>query len=272
MVCPRKNIEDARVYQRLATWPEDNAPVLPRCLARDVGHDSRRVSLPADEADHLTRVLRLTAGARVRVFNGRGDEFEGVLDDVARGRAAVVSLEPCAAAAEARIAVTLAQAVLKGDKMDDVVRDAVMIGAAAVQPVVSARAEISTAALTRGHRRERWERIAVASAKQCGRAIVPPVHPPVTLDEALAAVGGALPAPAWMLMEPRAGVPPETPRPADSPIASTVFIGPEGGWTPEEAQRARARCRPLTLGQRTLRADAAGLVAMSALLAIWDGY
>jgi len=246
--------------------------VLPRCLARDAGDGSRRVSLPADEADHLTRVLRLTSGACVRVFNGRGDEFEGVLADVGRGRAAVVIGERCTPAPEARVAVTLAQAVLKGDKMDDVVRDAVMLGAAAVQPVVTARTEISTAALTRGHRRERWERIAVASAKQCGRAVVPAVHAPITLHEALAAVGGTLPAPGWFLVEPSAGVEPELPRAADAPVAATLFIGPEGGWTPDEADRARERCRPLTLGGRTLRADAAGLVAMSALLALWDGF
>ena len=78
--------------------------------------------------------------------------------------------------------LTLAQAVLKGDKMDDVVRDAVMMGVAAIQPIVTARSEVTRAALERGHRRERWQRVAVSSAKQCGRAVVPAVLEPVAFS------------------------------------------------------------------------------------------
>ena len=82
--------------------------------------------------------------------------------------------EPC-------VAVTLGQAVLKGDKMDDVVRDAVMLGVADVLPVVSARSETTLAALRKARRVERWQRIAISSAKQCGRAVVPTVHEPARL-------------------------------------------------------------------------------------------
>ena len=72
--------------------------------------------------------------------------------------------------------MTLVISVLKGDKMDDVVRDAVMLGVGAIQPVVSERAETSLATMARSGRVARWQRIAVSSAKQCGRAVVPPIH------------------------------------------------------------------------------------------------
>ena len=78
--------------------------------------------------------------------------------------------------------LTLVASVLKGDKMDDVVRDAVMLGVAAIQPVVSERSETSMAAMARSGRVARWQRIAVSSAKQCGRAVVPPIHPAMPLE------------------------------------------------------------------------------------------
>ncbi len=81
-------------------------------------------------------------------------------------------------APETRVPATLVMCVLKGDKMDDVVRDAVMLGATAIQPIVSERTEMGSAALARSRRVERWQRVAVSSVKQCGRAVVPPVREP----------------------------------------------------------------------------------------------
>jgi 16S rRNA (uracil1498-N3)-methyltransferase len=149
-----------------------------RFFAPAAGVPGDRILLPVDEAEHLTRVLRLSSGDNVRVFNGRGAEFEAVVDTADREGVRLTIGAPCVPAPEPRVAFTLAQAVLKGDKMDDVVRDAVMIGVAAIHPIVTARSEISLASLARGRRRERWERIAVSSAKQCGRAVVPSIAEP----------------------------------------------------------------------------------------------
>ena len=104
---------------------------LARFFAPAAGVTGDRVLLPADEAEHLTRVLRLSPGDRVRVFNGRGAEFEAVVDAADRGGVRLRIGAPCTPAPEPRLAITLVQSVLKGDKMDDVVRDAVMIGVAA---------------------------------------------------------------------------------------------------------------------------------------------
>jgi len=234
-----------------------------------------RIALPPEEGEHLTRVLRLGAGARVRVFDGRGHEFAAVVDDASRGEVRVRIGDSVAAAPEPRVAITLAQAILKGDKMDDIVRDAVMMGVAAIQPMVSARTEAPIAALDRGRRRERWERIAIASVKQCGRAVIPPVAERQTFEDVLKAVAAMrLPTPALMLVEPGAS-PDALPLgdlALDAPLEATVLIGPEGGWTSEEIDSGSAACRLITLGARTLRADAMPLIAVAALFARWKEF
>src|SRR6188472_2052782 len=153
-----------------------------RFHAPDAREPGQVITLADDEAAHLTRVLRLQVGAPVRVFDGAGLEFDAVVETTSKRGADIRLLTPHQAVAEPRIRVTLAQAVLKGDKMDDVVRDAVMMGVAAILPLITARTEVSPAVLERGRRRERWQRIAVMSAKQCGRAVVPAVLEPVAFS------------------------------------------------------------------------------------------
>ncbi len=230
------------------------------------------VLMPSDEARHLLHVLRLGTGSAVRIFNGRGDEFDGLVEAVVGRDVSVRLVAPRSAAPEPRVAVLLAQAVLKGDKMDDLVRDAVMMGVVAVQPVVSKRTEVTAATLVRARRPERWARIAVASAKQCGRAIVPSIFPPIGMAELLDALGTRTErGPALMLVEPEASIHAMALSDVDLPAPrdATIIIGPEGGWTPEELERASHVCRLLTLGRRTVRADAMPLVALTALFAIW---
>ena len=253
----------------------DNRAVTARFYTADAHRVGDLVDLPPEEAAHLARVLRLKAGSPVRLFNGTGGEFEGVVEAVGKGRARVRLTGTCEAAREPRVAITLAQAVLKGDKMDEVVRDAVMMGVAAVQPVVTARSEVALASLRRGRRQERWHRIAVAAAKQSGRATVPPILEPCAFPDLTAALAQmTLPGPAAMFVEPSAdeGTLALSDLSDPPPRETTVIVGPEGGWDDEELARGAAVCRLVTLGRRTLRADAMAIVALAALFAIWKEY
>jgi 16S rRNA (uracil1498-N3)-methyltransferase len=227
------------------------------------------VELPADEAQHVSRVLRLGPGDPLAVFNGDGAEFGAVVAAITKARVTVRLVSHATPQAELPMALTLAQAVLKGDKMDDVVRDAVMLGIAAVQPLVTARTEVTLAALTRGARRERWHRVAVSSAKQCGRAVVPAIAPPIVFDGPMSLAH--LPAPLFILVEPGAGERRGT-RAAVSdvaPAAATLVVGPEGGWEDAELAACAGHAHPLGLGALTLRADAAAIVATASLLTRW---
>jgi 16S rRNA (uracil1498-N3)-methyltransferase len=234
----------------------------------DLGDDA--VDLPREEAEHLTRVLRLGVGDTVAVFDGRGHECLARVVAGARSGARVQILARVEPAAEPAVALTLVQAVLKGEKMDDIVRDAVMLGVGAIQPIVTKRSEVTVAALMRGARVDRWRRVALASVKQSRRAVVPEIRTPLTLETLL---GEPAPELAIMLVEPAAaaGVEPLAAlRGEPTPSDAWVLIGPEGGWVETEWTAAREHgCRLVTLGHRTLRADAAPVAAISVLQFLW---
>jgi len=243
----------------------------PRFHAPRIDPDNPLVELPPDEAEHLVTVLRLRAGDSVRVFDGQGHEFLARIESTGRRAARVRLLEPLEATRELSVRITLAPVVLKGEKVDPVIRDATMLGVARLQPIVSARSEVSTSAVRRSHRVDRWRRIALSSAKQCGRAFVPTVEPPLDLEAFIETDTAEL---KLILMEPAGAASSEESlasleaRPA--PATSSLLIGPEGGWTVGEiAQACQHGFLPLTLGTLTLRADAAPLVALSVLLFAW---
>jgi 16S rRNA (uracil1498-N3)-methyltransferase len=249
--------------------------VNPRFFVPGTYGSGDEIALPDEEAQHLTRVLRLGGGDALRIFDGRGHEFDAIVATATKSAVRVRVGEPRHAASEPRVAITVAQAVLKGDKMDDVVRDAVMIGVAAIQPIVTTRTDVALSGLQRGHRRDRWHRVAVSSAKQCGRAVVPPVAEPITFEALVDALRQlSMPQPALMLIEPSAegdALPLADLEPA-IPRAATLVIGPEGGWTMSEIARGSAVARLLTLGGRTLRADAMATIAVAALFSRWQEF
>jgi len=242
-----------------------------RFFAPSLDPGDETVALPREEGEHLTRVLRLGVGDMVSVFDGRGHEFLARVSSAVRRDVRVTIASRIDPPEEPGVALTLAQAVLKGDKMDDVIRDAVMLGAAAIQPIVTRRSETTVAALMRGARVERWRRVALASVKQSRRAVLPEVRMPLTLDTMLAEPPAAL---RLMLVEPSvaADVEPlsalqQLPPPADA----VMFVGPEGGWTAEECATAAAHgVRLMSLGARTLRADAVPVAAISVLNFLWE--
>lgn len=245
-----------------------------RFFVPDVRAVGDTVLLPVDEAEHAARVLRLKVGAPIGVFDGRGGEYTGVIVST-DGHVSVRVDGLNAGAAEHPVSVTLVHAVLKGDKMDDVIRDAVMMGIAAIRPIVTSRSETSLGALARGGRVHRWRRVAVASAKQCGRAVVPDVQEACALRPTREWLDSAeIPAPRLLLVEPsvEAGQTVDAanvPRPTEQAV--TLVVGPEGGWTPEEVAGLSEACVRVCLGPRTLRADRAALVAVASLFAVWGG-
>ena len=236
--------------------------------ALDPGDES--VALPREEGEHLTRVLRLGVGDMVAVFDGRGHEFLARVSSAIRRDVRVTIASRIDPPAEPTVALTLAQAVLKGDKMDDVIRDAVMLGVAAIQPIVTKRTETTVATLLRGARLDRWRRVALASVKQSRRAVLPDIRVPLTIETVFDEPASAL---RLMLVEPAATgevEPLSAVQKLPSPLDATLFVGPEGGWTDAECAAARDRgIHLVTLGSRTLRADAIPVAAISVLQFLW---
>jgi 16S rRNA (uracil1498-N3)-methyltransferase len=226
---------------------------------------SSSVELPAEEARHASTVLRLSPGDTVMIFDGRGREWVGELADVARDRATVQNLQSWQARIEPPVRVTIAIGLLKGDQMDAVVRDATVLGAAVIAPFVSAHTAVpEEARQTRAV--ERWCRVAIAAAKQSGRAVLPSIRPVVRLHERLEAPDDNL---LLVCVEPAlaTGTPLSA---AGRPTAAQVFIGPEGGWSTDELDEFQRRgARLLSLGPRRLRAETVPNVALTTLWTIW---
>jgi 16S rRNA (uracil1498-N3)-methyltransferase len=242
--------------------------MLPRFLAPGIDANSVQVELPADEAHHLTRVLRLSAGDEVIVFDGRGLELRGRVVSVG-GKVTVASLVRAEPLPLPRVAITVVQSVIRAEAMDDVIRNCTMIGVSAIQPVVSERTSVKSSMLPKAS--ARWHRIALASAKQCGRAALPEIRPVMQFADWLPSARGAS---AFLLVEPSA-LHAEVVRLRDlaesGETAASVIAGPEGGWTDAERDAALAAgCRALTLGPLTLRADMAPVIAAAALIALWQ--
>ena len=243
--------------------------MLPRFYAPDLDPESGSARLSPDEAHHLTRVLRLAAGDIVTVFDGRGIEWRARIAGASRESATLTLLDPVTARVPS-VAITLVQAIIKGEGMEDVIRDSTMIGIAAIQPVISDRTTVKRRALAPAY--ERWRRIALSSAKQCGTARLPEIFEPVEFNEWLPS---RLQPHSYLLIEPGAAHRHVTSvhqlAMAAAPASALLLVGPEGGWTESERDAAiSAGAISLSLGPLTLRANAVALAAGAALIAIWD--
>jgi 16S rRNA (uracil1498-N3)-methyltransferase len=222
------------------------------------------VALRDAEARHARQILRMRAGDRAELFDGAGVEVVAEVIGPEGQALAMRVLEARTAATELPIRIVMAPAVLKGDAMDALVRDATMLGAAAIAPVVTARTVVPARA---GHAAgvvERWGRVAIASAKQSRRSVLPVVEAARPLDAALGD-------PAWaratrlVLCEPAAGISGAAASPGVGDDV-VVLSGPEGGWAPEElAEAIAAGWRPWTCSPLTLRAETAPIAALAIL-------
>lgn len=229
------------------------------------------VELDGDEAHHLVHVLRLgRPGCEVRVFDGRGHEWRAAVVAAGRRSARLRLIEPVTPAAEPPVRILLALGILKAEGMDQAVRDAAMLGVSAVQPLVTRRTVVPVRTAPR--LAARWRRVAIASVKQCGRAVVPHIAEPADLDGWLAQ---PVPGVRLVLVEPAHGAGDQVSLAGLAPRAraegAVLAVGPEGGWSPDETERlAGAGFLRLSLGARTLRAAAAPCAALAILLHAWE--
>ncbi|MSQ42164.1 MAG: 16S rRNA (uracil(1498)-N(3))-methyltransferase [Dehalococcoidia bacterium] len=206
--------------------------------------------LTGARARRLTQVLRLRVGAQFTVFDGLGAERAARVAQAAGGAVVLAFGHAVTPALEPPLPVTLACAFPRGDRGDWIVEKTTELGVARIVPLLAERSVLEPGA----GRVERWRRVAIEAAEQCGRARVPEI-------------GGAVPAGALRLVAAigasmtvreviGAALPP--------PSAVAVFVGPEGDWTaPELAAHAASGAVAITLGPRVLRVDTAAVVAVA---------
>ncbi|MDT5272287.1 MAG: rRNA (uracil1498-N3)-methyltransferase [Acidobacteriota bacterium] len=228
------------------------------------------VLLSEEESRHLRDVLRLRAGDEAHVFDGEGREFACVVVE-AGGRKASARLEvrePVEPPSpESPLELTLAVALLKGEKFDLVVQKACELGAARVVPVETKRADVRMRDPRDAQRRvERWRRLALEAAKQSGRACVPAVEEPNAFARFVETA--PLAHETRVLFAEGGGAPLDslTTESGGRPSMLIALVGPEGGWEEEEIEHARAHgWHVVTLGGRTLRAETAAITVCALL-------
>jgi 16S rRNA (uracil1498-N3)-methyltransferase len=219
------------------------------------------VKLTGTAANHVTRVLRLRVGEELTLFNGTGGEFAARIEAFTASTVTVAVGAERAVERESPLLLTLAQGVSRGERMDLVMQKATELGVTRLVPVLTERSVVRLDASQAERKLAHWRAIAIAACEQSGRNRPPEVSPPQALADFLRA-GAA--SGTRLLLAPAAQLRlPEIPRPV---TAVTVLIGPEGGLTHEEQERAvAAGFVGVRLGPRVLRTETAALTALALL-------
>lgn len=224
------------------------------------------LEIEGGEAHHCLHVLRMQPGDRATVFNGQGMEATVELASIKRERIELKVIDRSTTPPMA-CHITLAQGIPKGKTIELIIEKATELGAAALVPLLSERTILQISPGDSVRKQEKWERVAVEAAKQCGQNWLPRVDLPQTPK----AFFDAAPSFDLMLI---ASLQPEALHLKNvlleckgRPLARILMmVGPEGDFTPAELALARSRgCRPITLGPIILRSETAAFYCLSVL-------
>lgn len=238
---------------------------MPRFFDPQPLHIGATIALP-DEVAHHVRVLRLAPGDNITLFNGQGGEYTATLTTVEKKQASAEVKTFSPREAELPYAITLAQALPEGTKMDWIVEKAVELGVAAIQPLAAQRCVVRLSAERAEKKIAHWQGIVVSASEQCGRNRLTHVAAPIAFTQ----WAGQSDLHTRILLSPRADQSLADWARHHPPRAIAIAIGPEGGFTEQEEQTAtRHGAILLSAGQRILRTETASLAVISAINALW---
>ena len=247
---------------------------MPRFYVDGCDATGKSITITGEDVNHIKNVLRLTVGDKITICDGAGKEYECRIAQTERD-AVVADIEDINQnAAELPCKITLFQGMPKSDKLEYIIQKTVELGVFEIVPVMTKRTVVKLEEKKKEKKMERYQAIAESAAKQSGRGIIPSVHMFMGWKEALkyAADFDMLIIPyenadgityAKSVMEMAAGLP------NGSRIG--IFIGPEGGFAEEEVVEAKqAGAKVITLGNRILRTETAGLTTLSILMFLME--
>jgi len=226
------------------------------------------VTLDEQASNHIQRVLRLKPGAALMLFNGAGGEFEAVIEGAKRGaaEARVGGHQP--RDAESGLALTLAQGISRGERMDFTLQKSVELGATRIVPLITAYCQVRLEGERLERRHRHWLGVITTACEQSGRTRLPELAPARTLAQWLTQAGTDGDGVLRLVLDPRAeqGLSALDQRPG----AITLLVGPEGGLDEGEIRAAgQAGYEAVRLGPRILRTETAGIAALAAVQTMW---
>lgn len=221
-----------------------------------------RFHLTGPEAHHALHVLRKRVGEEIDLFDGKDRAYRGRIDTIA-AEALTGTIVATASTVDRGAEIWLFAALIKGPRWDWLVQKACEVGVDVLVPLQTERTVIDLDGKETSGKLERWNRIALEAAKQCGRHAAMQVVAPQPLAESLKT-------PLDVRLFPWEKEGQRNLREACADMTGSrvgIWIGPEGGWDAREAEQAIAQgAIPVTLGPQLLRSETAGIVA-SAIVA-----
>jgi 16S rRNA (uracil1498-N3)-methyltransferase len=222
------------------------------------------LKIEGDEVKHIRKVLRLKTGDGIVVFDGLGKELEGTIVEERLSSVVIRIQNIFSSERDSPLEVTLAQSLLKGEKMDYLIQKATELGVKEIIPFFSSRSVPFLEKSRRLKRHHRWEKIAVEASKQCGRGVVPKIE---SLQDYSDMLQMASTEDLRLILWEREGIKLKEVLERSKEKRKIFFIiGPEGGFNQLEVDEAKkAGFTPVTLGRRILRAETASLCFLSIL-------
>ena len=216
---------------------------------------------------HLRQSLRLQPGEPLTVTDDSGRRYRTQISEITARHLTAQILETTTAPPKTSPSIVLAQALLKGEKMDWIIQKATELGVDRIAPVVTTHGVVKPRAERLDHQRARWQRIALEAAQQCERWSVPTIDEPATLSQVMTGYDTA--GTKLLLAERSSGASLTDIAPGlGAEHTVLLVVGPEGGWDKEELRLAQERgCQAITMGKNILRAETAALAAISVLQA-----
>jgi len=220
------------------------------------------IELEGPASHYLLRVLRLSTGDAVTLFNGDGRDYQGEVCGVQRRCVNVSITGSEVPGTESPLKITLVQAISRGERMDYSLQKATELGVFCVQPLMSSRVEVRLDEKRQEKRLVHWQGVVTSACEQSGRALVPEVKTPLSLHEWMAANDGS----PRLVLDPAAAT-----RLSGFVLkcdSVSILVGPEGGFSAGEMDRVRANgIQAVSLGSRVLRTETAGPAAIAVLQA-----
>ncbi len=219
---------------------------------------------------HLARVLRVREGEILQILDNADKAYQARITSVGKSETLAAILGPLALPPDPPVFITIAQALGKGDKLEQVIQHGTEAGASAFIPIRAERSTVDIPATKVGDKRLRWRQISKGAAEQSGRSRIAEVHAP----ERFATLLDRIDSPSVLLHPGDTSLPlreflRSLPAPPDRLL---IAVGPEGGWSPAEVSSAlTANMVAVTLGPRILRTETAALIAISQVLYAFEG-